>query len=375
MRQTDDQFLVEVTNQLHDEAPALGDEAADAIFTTLPSYVGVDRESVRRSVGKNIDRAIETLRSRRVPQPDTSAEAATTTQERAGEGVPIEDVIRGYRLSLRVIHDRFIDLATVAGIPAEQILYYSKLLWEVGDWFTGIVATEYRDQAVRETVRRGELVHDLVSGRLDHHGRRNAASALSMDLDSRYAVFYAVPSSGKSLEETGLSLPSSQVPFHVVTEVADRYLGLAADTDTRKQHRFIVAAGPRVDLVDLPESERIAASVLALVRRHEAGTYRLEDVTWRLAASNEPAVTRHLAERYLAPLGQLDDFGALLLDTVRAYLDEDRNITRTAACLVVHPNTLRYRLAKYEEVSGVTLSSTATLVELAWALEMVAPPR
>ncbi len=60
------------------------------------------------------------------------------------------------------------------------------------------------------------------------------------------------------------------------------------------------------------------------------------------------------------------------------YLTCDLNIALAAQQLVVHPNTLRYRLAKYEEIVGVQLTTTRSIVELAMALDLrlpVAAPR
>jgi putative transposase len=35
----------------------------------------------------------------------------------------------------------------------------------------------------------------------------------------------------------------------------------------------------------------------------------------------------------------------------------------------VHENTLRYRLQKFEQLTGTRLDATGTLVELCWAFE------
>ena len=43
---------------------------------------------------------------------------------------------------------------------------------------------------------------------------------------------------------------------------------------------------------------------------------------------------------------------------------------RTAEVLCVHPNTVRYRIAKFEELTGVTFRTSRTAsFEVLWALE------
>jgi PucR family transcriptional regulator, purine catabolism regulatory protein len=57
-----------------------------------------------------------------------------------------------------------------------------------------------------------------------------------------------------------------------------------------------------------------------------------------------------------------------LVPSVRVWLERDRHTERAARALHVHPNTLRYRVQRFEEISGRGLSSTASLAEVWLAL-------
>jgi hypothetical protein len=46
-----------------------------------------------------------------------------------------------------------------------------------------------------------------------------------------------------------------------------------------------------------------------------------------------------------------------LTGTLRAYLDCDLSVPKTAERLFVHPNTVRYRLTKLEELTGLDTAS------------------
>jgi purine catabolism regulator len=59
-----------------------------------------------------------------------------------------------------------------------------------------------------------------------------------------------------------------------------------------------------------------------------------------------------------------------LLETLRAYLSADLDITQAAEQLGVHPNSLRYRLARIEERLGRSIHSVPDLVDLALALRV-----
>jgi purine catabolism regulator len=53
-----------------------------------------------------------------------------------------------------------------------------------------------------------------------------------------------------------------------------------------------------------------------------------------------------------------------LLETLVAYLSADQNVNVAAEALHVHPNSLRYRLGRVEELLGRSVRSPATLADL-----------
>jgi DNA-binding PucR family transcriptional regulator len=61
--------------------------------------------------------------------------------------------------------------------------------------------------------------------------------------------------------------------------------------------------------------------------------------------------------------------GSAILDTAERYLANDRSVDLTAKDLDVHPNTVRHRLERFEEITGRSLRETETVVELWWALQ------
>ena len=75
-------------------------------------------------------------------------------------------------------------------------------------------------------------------------------------------------------------------------------------------------------------------------------------------------------------LGPVLDYDAAhagdLLLSVRTWLERDRNTDSAAKALNIHPNTLLYRVRRFEEISGRSLSSTETLTEIWLALRTTA---
>lgn len=77
----------------------------------------------------------------------------------------------------------------------------------------------------------------------------------------------------------------------------------------------------------------------------------------------------------LGPIRGYDEQrGTDLLHTLAVYLRTQRSVAGSAAELGVHPHTLRYRLAKIEDLTGRRLVDTQHLAELWWAVQADALP-
>lgn len=79
-------------------------------------------------------------------------------------------------------------------------------------------------------------------------------------------------------------------------------------------------------------------------------------------------VSAGMLKRYVMPLERDGRSGVVVLETVERYLRNDRQVHETAAELGVHPNTVRYRVGRFEELAGCSLKHTESLVEAWWAL-------
>ena len=99
------------------------------------------------------------------------------------------------------------------------------------------------------------------------------------------------------------------------------------------------------------------------------GVVSIDDVSLRAAVVAEDHLGERLVRRYLDPLAELGDFGAALERTVREYLAHGMRIDESARALIIHPNTLRHRLERFQQLTGADLRRTEDVVEVWWALE------
>ncbi|GAB4252022.1 MAG: helix-turn-helix domain-containing protein [Thermoleophilia bacterium] len=90
----------------------------------------------------------------------------------------------------------------------------------------------------------------------------------------------------------------------------------------------------------------------------------------RSLENQSPERLDHFVKSTVGPLIAYDEErGEHLLETLKAYLAANRNVNRAAETLYIHPNTLRNRLHRIEELLDLSLDKTDCLVDLALGLQ------
>ena len=113
----------------------------------------------------------------------------------------------------------------------------------------------------------------------------------------------------------------------------------------------------------------------ALARAADAGRPVVsygEDRTQKWLTS-EAAELRALAAQVIGPVLDYDaEHSGDLVASVRVWLEHDRQTDRAARALHIHPNTLLYRIRRFEQISGRSLASTESLAEVWLAMRTTA---
>jgi sugar diacid utilization regulator len=108
----------------------------------------------------------------------------------------------------------------------------------------------------------------------------------------------------------------------------------------------------------------------------QTGTYQL-----LLPHMNDPVELRRFYEETVRPLVIYDEqYETDLLGTLTTFLDCDANVNATAARLITHRHTVRYRFERVRELTGLDVSSTDGREKLSLGLKAmrvlgIAPPR
>ncbi len=108
----------------------------------------------------------------------------------------------------------------------------------------------------------------------------------------------------------------------------------------------------------------------------ETGTYQL-----LLPYMSDPAELKRFYDETVRPLVSYDEqYETDLLGTLATFLDCDANVNATAARLITHRHTIRYRFERVRELTGLDVSSTDGREKLSLGLKAmrvlgIAPPR
>jgi DNA-binding PucR family transcriptional regulator len=131
-----------------------------------------------------------------------------------------------------------------------------------------------------------------------------------------------------------------------------------------------VGVGPPASLHALENSFRLATRALetALAKRSE-GPVEISALGLAPAVIADHDVGDEVARRIVEPVLATGRTGVALLETVTRYLDNDLRLEVTAAELYLHVNTVRYRLRRFEELTGMTLRHVDDLVQVWWAIQ------
>ena len=142
---------------------------------------------------------------------------------------------------------------------------------------------------------------------------------------------------------------------------------------------------PATDPVDVHRAgaEALLAANVAeaqgrtLLAFEETGAYRL----LLPAMSENPDELRRFHDETVAPLVAYDEqYDTELVRTLETFLDVDASVAKTAERLFTHRHTIRYRLERVRELTGLDVSSTDGRESLGLGLKAmrvlgIAPPQ
>jgi hypothetical protein len=361
---------------LHREITRFGDEIAASLLAEVESLAGIGPDALADFIRADLDRAVGAVSDRRPPNDDELAASAAAAADLARAGIPIDTVLRARRLAIRRACELLQEAGADAGLDTDAQVECIYRLWEWADEIQVSDSEAHRIAGLElsgdDGRRREWFVRALLMGGLSHSEVASRATAYGLLPGATYRAFRARPSPDadaraleRAIRKTGahddlgvLAAPMGGDLCGVVTRRPE----LAGEG--------IVGLGMEIDLVRLGVSFEAATRALetALAFGYD-GVVALEDLSLRPAVMAEAHLGERLVSRYIDPLHELGAFGGTLEATVREYLSNGMRIDEAAKALFVHPNTLRHRLDRFQQLTGADLRNAQDLVEVWWALE------
>jgi putative transposase len=343
----------------------------------LHSYRDFSDESLVASALRNSESVRRTLVARRLPPERDLWNAAVAAEERAQQGIAIQDVLNAYRLSLHHIRDFMVEAAIAAETSPLVVVEMLQLIWDLGDAVTLRLAMVHRETEVEvarhDERQRAEFLRALVFGSAGPAEIRRLGPAYGLPPDLRYIALRGRPAEGAPASELARALTASARDhgYHAFVGVLEGdVVGVVQRQPVLERVAGTVGVGPAADLAALEPSFAVASRVLEVAERFgRPGVYGLEDLSLRVAVAAEDELGEVLQRRYLQPLEVLGGRAAEMRETVAAFIEQGLNVKAAAVALAVHQNTVRYRLARFEELTGARLEQPTISFEVWWALQ------
>ncbi len=365
---------------LLERVPEMAGKLLAELRSTEDAYRRLAEHEHRRDLERGFQVGIESMllpwRDRR-----DLAVAAETAAKRAEQGVPLDSLLRGYRLATQITWEAMVDLLA-SDLPGEAtaVLRGAERIWQGVDRQAVVAADAYRrrenELRSRHAERAQALLDALLEGRADTAVVRAAAAALEVPHFGRYLV---VATRADGPRPAGVCRPEETGGLRLLWRArpeCDLLVVSLADRDPEEALRAVeplladrsgvspVAEG----LLELCEARRHAMVALRTCRGRE--TVRLDDRLPAALAASQPDLAERLVEVVLRPILALDPpERETLLTTLSRWLDCDGSATRTAAALYCHRNTVFNRIRRIEALTGRSPDRPREALELALALD------
>ncbi|WP_049795848.1 helix-turn-helix domain-containing protein [Frankia sp. EAN1pec] len=378
---------------------ALTDELVGAVHAGdrpwIAAYDTVSVDDLRRGCGAYLRRVLERVAGEVSDVTDDEV-AVGIGRARAEQGVPLEVMLRTFRLGGRVVWEALLRAARRTGASSEIIGPAATVLWTVVDSMSSSLSTAYRqmqlDQLHRAERRRHAVLEDLLAGRADDAAfLQRAAGELDLPVGGRYLVVVAALSDQRSPAPAGraqIVLDAHRIRS-IWHERADTVVGVVPLPKTSSFSRLSSDAGAALGgraaaahvnggLAAVALGHRLATLALSTVPINASGLVSIDERVPESLLVRSPELCRRLVDTWLGPVLTLPvKESKPLLDTLTAWLEADRSASAAAERLFCHRNTVLNRLHRVAVLTGRSLDGRRPFVELSLALsalELPEPP-
>jgi PucR C-terminal helix-turn-helix domain len=360
LRAEEDRLVAAIARAVRDEVAELGHMSDDRLL---------------RLVQFDFRASLDAMSEQRHPAARDLDAAAGEVAALARIGISLDAVLQASRVVLRRVWELARDRARELGVSSSVQLENVDALWAWAEVSMARHAAAYRGAEVEpagpEESQRTGFVRGLLEGELAPAEADSRAAAYGLLPGGTYMALRGRSAAGsdtrrlaRSIEATGGTDGRGAIAVVVDAEV----WGVTARRP--RIDRGVIGLGAVARLAALPASFRLATRALeTAVAFGMSGAAGIDDLTLRSAVLSEEELGQRLVRRYLDALRALGAFGDTLERTVEQYLHDGMRIDESARALFIHPNTMRHRIDRFQQLSGADLRNTEDVVSVWWALQ------
>jgi PucR C-terminal helix-turn-helix domain len=351
----------------------------EAMQGELLVYRSIPGEALDVDVERQLGLVLRAVAGGRAALTDEAqCQLAAVGERRARQGVPVDDMLRAWRIGVEIVVGYAREVGQRLCIDDAQVLEFvqSALAWSDAAMVTTTRAHRRADLAVTRAAdeHRADFVRGVLLGTVPNAELRIQAEMYGLDPAGEYVAVRARFDQAASQDQLKRALrldDSAQDRRGMCAVVNGDFAGFLSEAPPSRMEG-IVGFGPPRPLDRLAESYRSAARALVTAEACGLrGAFSIASLGLRPALALDTEVGELVRRRYLQPLAA-GNSASELIATLRAYLGCGMHVERTATQLFVHQNTVRYRIARFEELTGASLADTEVLLEVWWALELSA---
>ncbi|GAA1205523.1 PucR family transcriptional regulator [Prauserella alba] len=360
------------------------DVVADCVDRMDVYRTVVPRDDLRRSIEHNLRYIVAALRD-----PGGSRDLSApreTGRRRAYQGAPLPEVLRAYRLTFTAVWDVLIRHARDGHEPTRTTLIGAgTLLWQLADEHAIELTEAYRaataELLTEQHQRRAALVEALFTGQVGPDASPWEIAKL-LDLQPNVDLV-VVAAENSALADAGLPRVEQRLADRGIVSAwrltPTLHTGVVSLRPGQRDELFAVlreaattrtgVSPPYQSLRDTPRALHLASVALAGIPAGKAEVRTFGTSPLAALVACDPDESERVAYQVLGAVLELPaDDRTSLLDTLRAWFDQAGSAEQAAKQLYCHPNTVRYRLRRINELTGRSLAQPFDVAELATAL-------
>ncbi|WP_405010052.1 PucR family transcriptional regulator [Kitasatospora sp. NBC_01539] len=372
--------VVAAVERLRALREVFADRVLALIRSDVPGYAVMSDDDLRVSAHRFMDILLGELSALRVPDGALRDMLGEYALERVARGVPLDVLAIGYQLGSREMLALIDEVAEEVGLPSGFLLAVHDSTWEFANEASSVFARVQHDLVLErahfDAERRSAFARGVLGGAFTAERIHRDAHLFGLDLNLPHVALAARATSATAADAVRRVVASAvRVPAdRLLLAQVGSSLGFILPKAPEDVARHLVAVGPPLPLDQLHHGFDEAVVALETAERFTmTGLVRLSDLGPRPLVRSAARTAAQLAARHLTALDEAGRSSREIEQTTRAYLDCDQGVQETARRLAVHPNTVRYRVNRFQTLTGLDLRRTEDLVTAWWLLNRRRP--